>query len=207
MSQDAASVREDLAFMRRIVDGGGDGKGQAALGWSYFWCGLLYGFQCVVQWADGEGLIALSDRAMGLFVTGVTAVFVVATILIGRRYGRAAAGGAANRGVGIAFGVIGISNVVLVTIFGLVTWRLAEEDIFLIYPIVVFAMQGAAWVIAGLLRRRGWMNLVGAGWYVSALVMALTLGTPLFVLTVGLALVFLMVLPGWVLIRLARRAG
>ena len=46
--------------------------------------------------------------------------------------------------------------------------------IWLIYPCCVFLLQGAAWLVAWIMRRRAWLGLVAGGWFVFAIAMGLT---------------------------------
>jgi hypothetical protein len=112
-----------------------------------------------------------------------------------------------GKAIGAAFGAIGLANLALISIFAWLAWRDRSLETWLIYPCVVFVLQGAAWMVAFMMRRKAWLGLVALGWFGAGVAMAFTIGSAAYVLIVAAALLILMTLPGLVLIRLARRAG
>ncbi len=69
-------------------------------------------------------------------------------------------------------------------------------------------MQGAAWFIAFSLRFRAWLALVATGWVAFGLLMAWFITQPVwFTIVGGVGMFACMVVPGLVLMRLARRAA
>lgn len=97
-------------------------------------------------------------------------------------------------------------NLAMVFVFGFNAIRLDDFSLWLYYVPVVFAIQGGAWFVAARLQKRLWYGLVALGWFLAAAALGLTMGQPLFNLVVALALFLLMALPGFVLLRLARKA-
>jgi hypothetical protein len=76
----------------------------------------------------------------------------------------------------------------------------------LLYPCCVFVLQGLAWLIAYCVRLKPWLALVAAGWFVTAVAMALLVDRPgYFILAAGLGLWACMIVPGAVILRLARQ--
>jgi hypothetical protein len=76
---------------------------------------------------------------------------------------------------------------------------------------MICVVQGTAWYTAYAIRRRGWFSLVSAGWFATSLLLAWMLGTgdpnialP-FLLVLAAALLGLMALPGWILMRTGTR--
>jgi acyl dehydratase len=58
------------------------------------------------------------------------------------------------------------------------------------------------------MRRRAWLGLVAAGWFVFAIAMGLTTDRiRLYVLFCGLGIWICMALPGWLMTRAARKAA
>ena len=91
-------AQADLAFMKALVEEGG--RSQMASGASFLAAGLLYGLQCIVQWAQAVGIIHPSDTFMLAFVILITVAFaIVLTIIIwrGRKVGQRAVGVRARR--------------------------------------------------------------------------------------------------------------
>ena len=57
------------------------------------------------------------------------------------------------------------------------------------------------WFIAFRIRQRLWLGAVSAGWFLTAVLLALTAGTSEFVLVASLGMFALLALPGWVMMR------
>jgi hypothetical protein len=73
---------------------------------------------------------------------------------------------------------------------------------------VVFVLQGAAWLVSCALRKRAWQGLVGVGWFAAAIGMALCIGSlAQYAVIAGVSMLVLMVAPGAVMMRLARRSA
>ncbi len=205
MSTKTHSAAEDLAFMRALVEGGA-GEGTAQFGEVYFAAGLVYGLQVVIQSLPGFGVqLPSPPRALaeGIVPTAVFLVFLAWSLW--RHRGKS--GGVAQRAIGSVFAAVGLANIALVCIIGSVALRHRSLEIWLIYPCVVFVLQGAAWIVAGLVRRQAWPGLLGAAWIVVAIVMGFCIETiPLYTLIGGAALLGLMATPGAAMMRLGRKA-
>jgi hypothetical protein len=205
MSADSETARDDLAFMRALVGGSDDWL--ITFGEAYFAAGVVYGAQILMNagqvfgWLPGQGLWAL---ATGL---GPTVVYIAILVWILRRH-RALRPSATGRSLSAVFGSIGLANLALVAVVGSVALREHSITTWLIYPCAVLVLQGAAWLVSYVVRRRGWLGLVAAGWIVAGVAMAQCVQSiGYYLLIAGLSFALCMALPGWVMIRLARRAG
>ncbi len=202
----AEQAHADLAFMRALVEEGG--RSQIAGGSALFWGGLLYGLQCLVQWAQIVGLVHLSDGEMLVFVNGVTATFLVVLGIVLWRDRRTSQRGVGTRAVNGAFGGAGLANLVLLASFGVVAVRERSLTIWLLYPMTLAVVLGSAWYVAFMIRRRRWLLAVSIGWYATALALALLSGRPSgYVLVFAVALFALMAAPGVVMMRAGRAAS
>jgi len=200
------SVHEDLAFMKALVETGAS-RHQAVFGEIYLSAGLLYGFQTLVSWGQALGVVVLSPAQGLAFGVGVTVVFLAHLSWALWRSRDTRGGSTANRAISAAFGAAGMTNLVLLVIFGMVGGREHSLLIWLLYPTTVFALQGGCWFLAFTLRRRAWLGVVALGWFATAVAMAATLATPAFVLITALGLFAWMVVPGAVMLHLARKSA
>lgn len=200
---DTQAIRDDLAFLRGLVERGDDFL--KVLGRTYFAGGVCYLAQTLLGLAQLQGWIPTANGALNLTIgIGPTFVFVVALLIIlpkGRR--RAAPTGQIDRAIGAFFGAVGLSNFVLIAVIGSVALHEKSLLIWLIYPCTVFTFQGAAWLTMFSLRRRGWIGLVAATWFACALGMGLGIGNlTAFASFASLGLLFGMTLPGaWLMTR------
>jgi len=211
MSDPTVDARDDLAFIRGLVSDGG--QVQSSVGAGLFAAGLCYGVQCFAQGLlghlpsgfPGGGVVQL---VAAILPTLVFLVLITRISLGARRAYRGAGAGVASRALGAAFGSMGLSVLVTGTIFAYVAIREHSFTIWLFHPIMVGVAQGVGWFIASQIRRRGWYAAVAAGWFATALLLAVLMhDIDAYVLVIGVALLGLMALPGWVLWRSARAGG
>ncbi len=186
---------------------GSDSAQTRVLGRAYFLAGLCYGGQMLLHTAQGLGFIPASGLA-GLAVgVGPTVIFIPLLIWIIGKNRWSEGAGLVGRAVGRVFAAVGLSNIVLIAIFGTIALRKHSLEIWLIYPTTVFVLQGTAWLFAFMMRRRPWHGFVAFGWFACALAMGFTIDKPsLYVLFAGIALWLFMALPGLILMRTPRTA-
>lgn len=201
------SAREDLAFLRGLVQP--DEAWQRGFGESYAAAGVCYGAQMIGHALQQFGVIP-GDGPAGLLVgAGPSVVFVLLLILINRRtrLPPRAKGGVTSRAVGAVFSAIGTANFFLIAIFATAALREHNLKIWLLYPCVVLIMQGAAWMVAYALRRRGWFALVATGWFVTGLAMGLAIeDIGWYILIGGIGFFAFMLAPGLAMIRMSKAA-
>ncbi|MGH6910863.1 MAG: hypothetical protein ACREE0_21420 [Phenylobacterium sp.] len=204
MSDTTPSVQDDLAFMRALAGGGGTSF-LRNFGEVYFATGVCYSLQIVghgAQFAFGWFTESLAAAILGI---GPTVVVVALIVWLNWRRRNSSAGGTVAKAVGAMFGAVGIANLVMVAVVGLQAWRMQSIQVWLIYPCIVMAFQGAAWMAAWTLRRRGWMGLVGVGWFATAIAMGAYIpNMPGYLAALLAGLVLCMALPGYAMMRTFR---
>jgi hypothetical protein len=201
------TAEADLAFMRALVDGGRQPGLMAGSGPSiYMVAGLLYGTQCLYHLVEMLTPIRWPPPLTRAVAIGVNVVFFayLAVVLIRERKLRLG-GSAAGRALNAMFGATGLANMGFVIIFALNSiWR-HDFTLWLLYPATVFILQGAAWYVAFLMRRKPWMAWTGLGWFASGTALGLLLTDITAYLAICTAALFLcMALPGWIMIRQGR---
>lgn len=202
MNSENHSLGEDLAFLRALAEGGAES--QRDIGAGLVAGGVLYGLQCFVAGAQAYGWVYLSDVQSVAFAAAITIAFLIAITWITWRGRRATRGGVMARALGAAFASAGTATISMLCAFAFVALREKSLTIWLLYPCTVFALQGAAWMVAWSLRRRAWLGIVALGWMVSAVVLASTIGSAAYPLVAGLALVLFMAVPGAIMMRPAQ---
>ncbi len=200
----ADTIRDDLAFMRSLAESGG--RTQWAGGAIFVAGGTLYGLQCLVQWTQAAGLIVMSPPLTLSFIIGITVVFLIALGTVIVRGRKSPPHGITNKAFTSIFQATGIANLALVGVFAAAAIPRHSIIIWELYPAALFALQGAAWYVVFQLRRRLWLAMVSAGWFVSAIALGLLAGTLSYVLVAALALFAFMAVPGAYMMRLARKA-
>jgi hypothetical protein len=197
MNAKTQSPADDLAFMRALVEDRGGLS--AEFGEAYLAGGVIYGLQILIQ-----SLPSLPGGWMA--IAGIAPTFVFAAVLtwIIWRHRHVRAGSLTSRAVGTAFGIFGLANLAMMCVIGPVALRHRSLEIWLIYPCVVFVLQGACWLLAAGLRKRIWHAVVGIGWFCTAILMAAYVQWPgAYGLIAGIGLIAFMAVPGAVTLRLA----
>ena len=201
MTNTTHSAQDDLAFMRGLVDG--TSSFPPAFGETYLAGGLIYGLQVLIQVALPSTAPPLVQLTAGIAPTGI---FLAGLAWIIWRHRHVPPGSAVSRALNAAFGCVGLANLALICVIGSLAVRRHSLEIWLIYPCVVFVLQGLAWLVAYALRKRAWQGLVGIGWFAAAIGLALTIGSlGSYALVGGGSLIGLMAVPGAVMMRLARK--
>lgn len=204
MNDEIQSARDDLAFIRALSER--TGQGSIAGGSVFLAGGLLYGLQCLYHWGQLKGWVNLPEPVNLAVAVGTTVVFMAVLIAVLWRDRKRRQTGMASRALNAMFGGIGLANLAMVAVFGVNAAAEGDFRIWLFYPAVIFALQGAAWYASSVIRQRAWQAVVGIGWLAVAVVLGLSRNSlDVYLFTTAAALFLLMALPGWVLIRLARK--
>ncbi|MES1200538.1 MAG: hypothetical protein ABUS57_03720 [Pseudomonadota bacterium] len=204
MNSQLESARDDLAYMRALV--GDTGRMQQGAGLAFLWAGGLYGFQCLVHWTQAAGITHFSDVFMFYFVIAITAIFlgVVAWLIWTSR--NAQPQGVGARALNGVFGGAGLANLVMAIVFAYSANREHSLGIWLFHPIVVCMFQGVAWYVAWQIRRRAWLAFVSLGWFTTTITLGFLRYDPVhYLLVLGIALIVLMALPGYAMLRSAQK--
>jgi len=207
MNIDPKRAQDDLAFMRALVKD--DGSHNRNFGFIYLVAGALYGLQCILNWALLVTTAEVSPLIWMIVGWGPTLLFLIMIThnswkMRANPYGS----GTTKRAVGAAFTGAGIANLVLALIFGWVAYQKRDWSIWLLFPVVVCALQGAVWFATGILRRQVWHGVTAMGWFASAVSLGVLIdNVPAYVLVLGLALFAFMALPGLIILRLSAKTG
>jgi hypothetical protein len=191
---DAESARDDLAFLRALV--APDDRWQLQFGRIYAAGGACYGVQMLLH--IGQFLKVVPDTGFPAQAVGwaPTVVFLGILIWIVRRGGGKPIG-TTSRAVGSVFAAVGLSNLALCISIGSVALRLHSQTIWLLYPCVVMILQGLAWLVAFMMRRKAWLGVVAIGWFGTGVAMAILIDNmPGFVAATTVGIVCFMLAPG-----------
>ncbi len=203
------TAEDDLAFLRAIAEG--SGRPPLTLAVCYLAGGLLYGLQCLFHLGQATGVIRWPDLANLAFLVLISGSFLSIltwAILKDRRDGNTQRGPMAARTMSAAFSATGMANLAVIIIFGVGAMRDQDFAVWLYYAALVFALQAAAWYMAWMLKRKGWMLATALGGWATAVALGVLVREPLWYLGVcTVALFLLFALPGWVMYRDARGAA
>ncbi len=197
------SLHDNLAFVRSLVEEGH--RARMSGGRAFFAAGLCYGVQCLIQWAEIMGWLPWG--LLGLIVS--IAPTVVFLAILGAMFWndrKASQHGVATRALNAAFSSAGLANLFMIVVFGFNAAQQKSMTIWLLYPVVVCAFQGAVWFIAYMIRKKLWLALVSAGWFATTLVLGFLIQYgQWYVLVLGLALIFIMGGSGYAMMVQAKK--
>ncbi len=203
MTADAQAAREDLAFLRGLVDE--DWRpGLRFFGATYAAIGAAIFAQVAVQWAVDTGLLALPDGAILIWIVLVWGVYTVVQTLLPRWMPAARAVGLRNRVTGGAFIGMIASHLTMLAVFVIVAVRTESPILVPIAALSFFAMQGGMWIVFNAIRPGRGQLAHAFGWLAAALGCAFLIGSPHFAGAIGLVALALMVAPGLSMMRAAR---
>ena len=75
MTEQALTVEDDLAYLRRVVDSDRGARVRFKFGVVYLICGLLWGPYALIVWAVNIGLLKMSKETNGLLWLVVMVLF------------------------------------------------------------------------------------------------------------------------------------
>lgn len=203
MSTELDSAREDLAFMRALVSGGGHLP--ATAGELFMWGGILYGLQCLGHWLNIVGYLPLQGMGHLLLGFGPTIVFVAILGFVIWRERSAKQSGVAARALNAVFQGAGLANLVMAFVFAYGANVAESMTIWLYHPVVVCMFQGVAWYVTWVIRRRAWLGFVALGWFATTVACGVLINNiALFLLVLGVGLLACMAIPGYAIMRLAK---
>jgi len=207
MASDLQSARDDLAYMRTLVTG--SGPLQSTMGEAFMWAGALYGGQCILHWL--QTLHMMPEEGLGALAIafGPTLVFCVALGFIIWKDRKKPVGGIASRALSAVFQGAGLANLVMAFVFAYGAQKAESFGLWLYHPIVVCMFQGVAWYVAWVILKRAWVGVVAAGWFVMTVALGITVFGEIgsYLLILGIGLILLMGIPGYVIWRSATKAG
>jgi hypothetical protein len=209
--EDLASAREDLAFLRGLVDE--DWRpGLWTFGAIYVSIGAVLVLHVAISWSASVGLLPLKGWSMLAAYGVLYGAFSILWSMIGQRGRRifqksgASLGGVKGRAGGAALAGAFAGHLTMLVVFLIVAARQRDAIFLELAPLVLFTLQGAAWFVVHAMRRVRWHLFEAWGWLLATVALAPLVGTDLFGPGVGIAAVVLMIIPGVHMMRVARRA-
>ncbi|MFN3229611.1 MAG: hypothetical protein ACK41P_07155 [Asticcacaulis sp.] len=202
-ARDPGPDSNDLAFLKALVSEAP--RVQRRTGLIFLIAGGLYGAQCLLFWLQFKGFV---PQALGLWITiAPTALLLLAIGWIGFKDRHKPKGGVAQRALEAAWGSAGLTNLFMLIVLAYVSYTEKNFTYWLLYAVMVCIVQGSVWYIAAMIRRKLWLGIVSAGWFLCALGTGLTLRhLDLYILIMAAALFLLMALPGWIMYRQPKEA-
>lgn len=198
MNDTIQTARDDLSFLRGLAE-----DGPAALardGALLVTVGAIFSVVTFFYFLTFSGAVTVPVAVeQSAWIAGVV-VMMASGPFIRRRFPNARS--AASRAVRAGMAGVGIGVTVAGLGFILAAWRLGQPHFTLqAFPVAMFTLYGAAWMVAYAARRRLWMGWVAAGCFIVALALGVFAGAPAMWLIMSAALLFLVAVPGWAMMK------
>lgn len=197
---DVNEAQKDLAFLKGLVNEGP--KTQRSAGELFLVGGVVYGIQCLLNAAPI--LLKLELPPLFYLVIGIlpTVVFVGWIAWLAWRNRHDKMHGVATRAMNAAFTSAGLANLSMCVAIGWVSITENNFLIWLLYPTVVAALQGACWYVAYMIRKKLWLAGVSAGWFATSVALGFLIrDTGSYLLVFAAAMFVLMAAPGYVMLQ------
>jgi len=202
MTQD--TLNDDIAFLKGLADG--SSKASARDGAILVAVGVIFSSVALQYWAIYAGrLDAPPAWVPWLWLDGLVP-FLIVQALISTKL-RVSAPGPASRAISAAWGAVGLSLMFAVAALAVASSRLSIPLLVTwIFPLVLFTLFGASWLVAYAVRRRAAYLMVAGGSFAAAILCGLVMGQPEEWLVLSAGLLLLVAAPG-AQILLALRKG
>ncbi len=201
MNPPASGLQSDIDFLKALASDSGRLLRRDAI--TLVAVGMIFGVNAVLTWAIFAGYLP-QPRSMWLWpYMGALVLFLAVVLLTNRRF-RSATDGAASRAMSTAWSSVGVTLTVAGVALALASWRLAEPRIMYLFPIVLFAIYGAAWWIAFSVKHVTWYRFVTAGCFATVLAIGFVAGSPAMWLVLACGLFLFVGVPGLLLLRETR---
>lgn len=197
---DVNEAQKDLAFLKGLVNEGP--KTQRSAGELFLVGGVAYGLQCLLNAVPI--LLKLELPPLFHLINGTlpTVVFVGWIIWLAWRNRHDKMQGVATRAMNAAFTSAGLANLSMCVAIGWVSITEKNFLIWLLYPAVVAALQGACWYVAYMIRKKLWLGAVSAGWFATSVALGFLIrDTASYLLVFAAAMFVLMAAPGYVMMQ------
>lgn len=194
-------LKDDIAFMRALAN---DGQRTPLLGGAILTgAGLIFAIASVAYWAILTRVVEVDQGWGSLIVWGSAGLaFTILLTLVNRRIGaKPGANSPANRATGAAWMGVGLSIFFIFLSYAAAAWQFRTEAILATFPSVIFALYGAGWVVASSVTGRKWLFWVGLASWFTAPLLAWISGETYLYLVYAAALILLMTVPGYLILR------
>ena len=202
MSNEMQKLKDDIEFMKALTQDSArvtarDGAIMASVG-------VIFGLTAFQYWLIFSGIVNIpSAWQPWMWIDGLVLFWLVLGLLM--RHFRVPAPSAAARAVSAAWGGVGTALIAAIVALLAGAWRLGLPSLVIwVFPLVLFTLYGAAWVVAFAVRRRLWFAFIAGGCFVAAIACGIVMGALEEWLVLAVGLFLLVAIPGITIVRLAQ---
>jgi hypothetical protein len=210
MTSDTQTARDDLAFLRSLVDE--DWRpGTWMFGALYLLVGVALAAHVLISWSVGAGYLPLRGTSLVATYVGLYVVASLVWLWIYGRVRRASQRGGLSvasvkgRAGAVVLTSAFLGHLVMMIVFFIVAARQRNQVFVELAPLVLFTLQSVVWFVIHAMRRQRWQALTAWGWLVAVLALAPLVGTSAFNLGIAVTALVLMIVPGAYMMHVASK--
>ena len=194
------AIRDDLAYMRALAE---EGRRTPLLGGSILIAaGLIYGTAALAHWAVIADVLDVAPAVLNVIWGVAVAAFLVTFLALRSRLGgKPGARSMANTVSAAAWGGMGGASFAIALSLFAAVYKTGDWIFMGLFPPVIFALYGAAWIVGAALSDRRWMRWVAIASFAAAVASGLLIGTAEQFLVYAAAFILLSTLPGLAMVR------
>lgn len=200
MTQDMQAARDDLAFMKALAH---EGRRAPLIAGPFLLAGgVVFGLASVAAWAVAARVVdAPPIWQMWIWVAAliVYAPFWLLAMKGAKR--KPGAGALTNRVVGTAWSAIGCAIFAMFAATSIEAVRSHSFIVWAPFACMVLSLYGAGWLLTAIMCDLSWVRPIGLACFAAALIVAIFITSPAVLLIYAVALLLLVALPGWLLMR------
>jgi hypothetical protein len=197
----------DIAWMRRLAEEGAEAPMQGAS--ILMSAGLIFGAASIFHWAQITDRIPQVNGITGIgWLVATLVFFVVLAVIISRLKRAGGVTTASNRATNTVWTALGWGIFAMFASMAALGWRVGDEGVevaFGLIPSVIMVFYGIGWAVSAAMYKSRTLWGLAAGSFVAAPLLAALTGRADQYLAYAAALLLLMALPGYLLMRGARR--
>jgi hypothetical protein len=193
-------LRGDIAFVKSLVE---DDLHLPRRDWAVMIAaGAIFGAMGIRAWLMGAELWIPPLAWKRWMLLDAPALFVVALLLIFRRYPKGPKGNM-SRTLSAAWNAVGVGVAAMSVAFGAASWRATNIDVMHLFTPMLFILYGMAWWIAYRVRLQASLKWVALGTFATAAATGFLVGHPELWLAEAMGLFLWVMIPGIVGLRSA----
>ena len=200
MTEQMQSIHDDIAFMKAMAQ---EGRRAPPLGGAILMAsGLIWALTSLAAWGVMTRVLALPMYWASLvWLVGMAAFFIALALLIRRHQGKPGHGAVNNRVMRVVWSAGGWSIFVFILALAAASWTLHTVVFTVLIAPFVLTAYGVGWIVAGCFNDGRWMKWVGVASFLTAILLGFLAGSNAELLVYTAALLLLMALPGYLLLR------
>jgi hypothetical protein len=200
MDEKSQALKDDIAFMRDMAQAGASAP--LVSGMILAVVGALFGAVSIVHWL----WFRLGEPQTWMIVTlwlGAAAVCwgSMYMVFLPKMLKKPGVASPANQAVGFTWHSTGWTINTLLACTLILSWRLDSSLPFTVFPSVIAAVYGGAWMVSHKMARQGWMRWPMLGSFAFALLLSLMIDSPYLWLVFAAAFFLTVLAPGIVMMR------